>query len=127
MTSLIGPFPEMANGTLIHSQARVEVSYQLLVQKSDLFADDPTLGPCPYTLRTEILLADFREFVATLKGQPVTIKKDPFGGLSRFSDEFGFRDLMTRLSRFREFGELKEEALRLSALEERMNRLEALL
>jgi hypothetical protein len=116
----------MAVVTLVHPQARVEVSSRLLVRKSDLFADDPTLANSPYTLKSRVSLVVFWEFMSALEGTEVAIKNDNFGGLSQLSKEFGFQDLATRLSRFRDSGGYKEEAVRLSALEDRVDGLEAL-
>jgi hypothetical protein len=127
ITSLVDHFAKMAKVKLIHPQQRVEVLYRLLVRKSDLFADDPTLGASSYTLKSRVSLVDFRAFVAALKGKRMRIKKDNFGWLFQLSDEFGFEDLATRLSEFRESPLFKEEVVRLSALEGRMDRLEALI
>jgi hypothetical protein len=124
--SLVGHLSKMAKVALIHPQQRIEVSGRTLVQKSDLFAEDLTLGASPYTLKTQVSLADFQEFVAALEGKTVTIKNDNFRGLSQLCQEFGFQDLATQLSQFRESGDFKEDDVRLSALEERMERLEAL-
>jgi hypothetical protein len=116
----------MAKVTLIHPQDCVEVSGRTLVRKSDLFADNLRLTDSPYTLKSQVSLADFREFVAALEGKTVTITNDNLCGLSRLCDEFRFQEFMTQLSQFRESGDSKEEAVRLSALEERLYRLEAL-
>jgi hypothetical protein len=116
----------MANVTFIHSQARVEISGRTLVQKSDLFAHNLALTVSPYALKTQVSLGTFENFVAALEGKTVTIRNENFSGLSRLCDEFRFQDLSTQLSQFRESGDFKEEAVRLSALEERMDRLEAL-
>jgi hypothetical protein len=127
VTSLVGHFPEMAKVTLIHLQQCVEVSGRTLVQKSDLFANDLTLVSSPYALKSQVSLAHFREFMEALEGTEVTITNENFGGLSQLCQEFGFQAFVTRLSQFRQSGDFKEEAVRLSALEERMDRLEALI
>jgi hypothetical protein len=50
ITSLVGHFSKMANVMVIHPQQSVEVLYRQPVQKSDLFADDPTLATfSPYS------------------------------------------------------------------------------
>jgi hypothetical protein len=100
----------MAKVTLIHPQERVELLFRVLVRNSNLFADDPTLGASPYTLKSQVSLADFREFVAALKGQPVTITNGNFRGLSQLCEEFGSQDLAIQLSEFRASGNFKEEA-----------------
>jgi hypothetical protein len=120
-------FSAMAKVTLIHPQQRVDVSGRTLVQQSDLFADDLTLTNSPYTLKSQVSLTVFRDFVAALEGQTVTITNDNFSGLSQLCDEFRFRALAARLSQFRESSNFKGDAVRLSALEARMERLEALI
>jgi hypothetical protein len=115
----------MAMVTLIHPQERVEVSGRTLFQKSDLFAANVALGASPYTLKSEVSLADFRDFVALLKGQPVTITNGNFRGLSQLCQEFGFQDLGTQFSEFRDSSNFKEDSearCRLCSLEERMQR-----
>jgi hypothetical protein len=107
-------------------QQRVEVLYRQFVQKSDLFADDPTLATCSYALRSCVSLFDFGAFVAALKGERMMIKKHNFSGLLQLSDEIGFEDFATLLSQYRETCDFQEYAVRLSVLEERMDRLEAL-
>jgi predicted nucleic acid-binding Zn-ribbon protein len=64
--------------------------------------------------------------VTELEGKQVTIKNDNFSGLSRLCDKFRFRDFAAQLSRFRNSSNFKKEVVRVSALEERMDRLEAL-
>jgi hypothetical protein len=117
----------MAKMTLVHPQEGIEVLYRVLVRKSDLFADNTTLAASPYTLKSQVSIATFREFVAALEGKTVTITIDNFRGLSQLSKEFGFHDLEEQLTQFRESGAVTGEALRLSALEERMDRIEALI
>jgi hypothetical protein len=97
ITAPVGHFTKMAKVTLIHPQRRVEVSGRALVQKSDLFGDDLTFLNSPYTLKSRVSLAPFRDFVATLEGKPVTITNENLSGLSRLCDEFRFRGLAIRL------------------------------
>jgi hypothetical protein len=56
----------------------------------------------------------------------VPIKNDNFARVLQFCKEFGFQAFSTRLSDLRESGDFKEKAVRLSALEERMDRPAAL-
>jgi hypothetical protein len=79
-------------------------------------------------------LGDFRDFVSALEGVEVTIKNTNFRALSRLSEEFGFGDLTSRLSEFRNSSDFKEEPVLedsearafLSALEARLRQCEAL-
>jgi TolA-binding protein len=113
---------------LVHPHERFQVSYRMLVQKSDLFSDDPTLAGSPYTPRSQVSLSDFREFVSALDGKTVTINSENFRGLSRLCDELQFRNLAAQLSQFRGSDHFKKETtmkdsevrMRLSTLEERM-------
>jgi hypothetical protein len=114
--------------SLVHPQQRFDVLGELLVQKCDLFRDDPTLTVSPYTLTSQVSVSDFRTFVTALEGASVSITKDNLGGLTQLCKEFHFGDLEERLSQFRESDDLKEDVTlndfearkRLSALEERM-------
>jgi hypothetical protein len=97
------------------------------IRRKFLTSDTFRLPDSPYTLKSQVSLADFREFVAALEGETVTIKNDNLRGLSRLCDVLRFRDLATQLSQFREFVDFKEEAVHLLALEERLDRLQALI
>jgi hypothetical protein len=109
--------------SLVHPHETFQVSYRLLVQNSHLFANDPMLAACPYTLKSQVSLDDFRVFISALTGAAVTIKNDNFRGLSQLCEEFQFRDLAAQLSRFCDPDDLKEQLTgRLSALEERIHR-----
>jgi hypothetical protein len=118
----------MEKVTLVHPRKTFQVSGRLLVQKSDLFADNLTLVGSPYNVTSQVLLSDFQEFISALEGASVKITNSNFGGLSLLCDEFRFRDLARQVSEFRESGEFKEETTiedsearkRISALEERM-------
>jgi hypothetical protein len=126
---LFGPTFEMAKQVpLIHPQQTLQVLGKLLVQQCDLFGDDPSLTAFPYTVSSEVSLADFRAFVSALEGKTVTIRNGNFRGLTRLCDEFHFRDLAAQLSQFRKSNDFKEDETledlearkRLTALEERM-------
>jgi hypothetical protein len=93
VVSLVGHFPEMAMVTLIRPQKRLKVSGRILISQSNLFAGNLTLGASPCALKSQVSLADFREFVAALRGQPVAITNGNFRGLSQLCEEFGLRDL----------------------------------
>jgi archaellum component FlaC len=114
----------MAIVTLIHPQERVEVSSRLLVRKSDLFADDPTLANSPYSLKSQASPSDFREFIAVLEGTAVKVTNNNVKGLSQLCEEFRFRDFAAQLSQFRESGSFTENAAFLPALKKRILALE---
>jgi hypothetical protein len=62
------PF-EMAKAvTLVHPNARLHIPAKLLVNKCDLFSDDPGLAAVPYPLKSRVSLSDFQEFVSALEG-----------------------------------------------------------
>jgi hypothetical protein len=87
--------------TLVHPDATLQVSAPLLVFKCDLFVDDPGLAAFPYHLKSRVSVSDFREFVSALEGTTVKVTNNNIKGLLQLSDEFRFRDLITRLSQFR--------------------------
>jgi predicted RNase H-like nuclease (RuvC/YqgF family) len=114
--------------SLVHPQRTLQVSAKLLVQKCDLFGDDPTLTAFPYKVTSEVSLTDFRAFISALEGRTVTMSNGNIRGLTRLSEELHFRELSAQVSQFRESEEFKEEVTqedletrkRLAALEERM-------
>jgi hypothetical protein len=116
--------------SLIHPQQTLQVSAKLLVQKCDLFGDDPTLTTFPYEVRSQVSLTDFRAFISALEGKTVTINNGNIRGLARLCEELHFRELAAQVSQFRESEEFKEEGTlkdfearkRLAALEERIQR-----
>jgi hypothetical protein len=68
----------MVKVTLIHPGGAFHVSYQMLVQKSQLFADDLTLTSSPYNVSSQVSVSNFREFVSALEGDAVRIKNNDF-------------------------------------------------
>jgi hypothetical protein len=92
--------------SLIHPHETLKVSAQFLAQKCDLFSDTPTFAISHYSLKSQVSLSDFREFVSALEGAPVTITNNNFTGLSHLCDEFHFHDLAAQLSQFRKSGNL---------------------
>jgi hypothetical protein len=53
--------------SLVHPQERFQVLEKLLVQKCDLFMDDPLLVASPYTVRSEVTQSDIRTFATALE------------------------------------------------------------
>jgi hypothetical protein len=126
---MFGHLPEMSKTVaLVHPHETFHISPTLMVQKCDLFRNDPTLTASPYNVKSQVSLSDFREFVSALQNTAVKITNNNFEGLSRLCDEFGFRDLVGRLSEFRASADFKEQTAtedlearkHISALEERM-------
>jgi hypothetical protein len=113
---------------LLHPHETFQISPTLIIQKCDLFMNDPMLIASPYNVKSPVSLSDFRQFLSLVKGTTVKITNNNFKGLSQLCDEFGFRDLVGRLSEFRASDDFKEQATtedlearkRISALEERM-------
>jgi hypothetical protein len=118
----------MTKVTLVHPSEAAQLLGRLLVLKCDLFANNMELTISPYTLKSQVSLSDFRDFVSALEGIDINITNHNFKGLSQLCDEFGFRDLTAPLSQFRESEDFKKETtnkdldvcVRLLALEERM-------
>jgi hypothetical protein len=84
--------------SLVHPEEALSVSTELLVAKCHLFADHLLMSGAVYTLKSQVRLADFREFVSALKGTQLSITDENFRGLSKLSTEFGFHDLSVQLS-----------------------------
>jgi hypothetical protein len=111
---------------LSHPNETVELQAQVLTRECTLFRANPSLIDVPYSLKSVVSVADFREFIATLSGRPISITNDNFTGLSLLCKEFGFDSLSSRLSEFRSSPDLSDTfsiedidaRVRLSALEE---------
>jgi hypothetical protein len=110
--SLVGHFSKMAKVKLIHPQQRVEISGRILVQKSDLFTDNLAFITFPYTLKSQVSIVSFQDFVAAVDDKAVTIKNNNFSGLSRLCDEFRFRDLGRGFHKFWNLGILRKRRCR---------------
>jgi hypothetical protein len=63
---------------LVHSHETFQISPTLMVQKCDLFMNDPTLTASPYNVKSPVSLSDFREFVSAMKGTTVKITNNNF-------------------------------------------------
>jgi hypothetical protein len=99
------------NVALVHPYKTLHVPVPLLVDKCDLFADNPSLTAIPYHVKSNVSAADFREFVSALEGTEVNVTASNFSGLSKLSDEFHFRDMAELLSHFLECGDIEDEAV----------------
>jgi hypothetical protein len=114
----------MALVELVHPQGSHQISVVPLINKCDLFKNNPGLTISPYRVESGISLDDFRDFVSALDDKPINIKNRNFPGLSQLSEEFGFQSLSKKLSADRRSPGLSSaqtaECLsRISALEER--------
>jgi hypothetical protein len=105
---------------LVHPHETFRVSARLLVNRCDLFANDPGLAATPYRLNSQVSLSDIQEFISALEGTTVKVTNTNSRGLSQLCEEFRFRDLSAQVLQFRESVDVKEEAIFLSALAERM-------
>jgi hypothetical protein len=118
----------MATLLLVHPLESITLLCRTLVQKCDLFADDPALTVSPYSVKSEVPVSDFRDFVSAIEGLPFSITPSNFRGLSQLSTEFGFASLSSQLSDFLDSPHFTptppltewEARLRLSSMEERM-------
>jgi hypothetical protein len=70
-----------------------------------LFTKDASLLRAPYTLKSIVSLADFRDFVTALADRPHRITSTYFAGLLRLCEEFGSESLSARLSDFQPLGD----------------------
>jgi hypothetical protein len=95
--------------SLIHPQQRFQVLEKLLIQKCDLFKDNPSLTTSPYIVRSHVSQSDFGTFVSALEGSSVPLTKDNMGGLSLLCEEFQFGELSECLSQFRDSDDFKED------------------
>jgi hypothetical protein len=80
----------------------VPVPDKLLVNKCDLFGDDPKLVAFPYYLKSHGSLSASREVISVLEGTTVKVMNNNFRGLSQLCEEFLFRDFSGWLPQFRE-------------------------
>jgi hypothetical protein len=114
--------------TLVHPDETFHVPCQLLIQKCDLFINNPMLMSSPYALKSQVSHSVVCEFLSALQGNAITITRNNLMGLSFLCEELGFGDLTAQLSQFRNCDDFKKEPtmedsearMRLSAVEERM-------
>jgi hypothetical protein len=105
---------------LVHPGQTVQVSHERLASQCELF-NDPALFAAPYTVRSSVVLAIFRDFVRALNKETFELTNDNFDGLSLLCAEFGFRAFSANLSAFRASAAFRadtEARLRIAALEE---------
>jgi hypothetical protein len=96
----------------------------LLVDKCDLFADDPGLAAFVYHLKSHVSLSDVRSFVSALEDTTVKVTNNNFKELLQLCEKFRFRELAGQALQFRESGNFTVDAMLLSALKERILAIE---
>jgi hypothetical protein len=92
----------MSSIILVHPKENCEVVGLNAILKCNLFQNNITFAAVPYKIRSSVPLDIFRQFVAVLNGNPVTITEANLTGLLLLSEEFGFEALGTQLSEFRQ-------------------------
>jgi hypothetical protein len=105
--------------TLQLGSAAIPVAREALLRQCTVFADDPTLLPSIYPIRSQVSLPVLRDFVSFIEGRDVAVTPANIGGLWELSSEFGFDRLLERFSQCA--GSVDVQArTRLSAYEERL-------
>jgi hypothetical protein len=94
------PFEMAKVVDLVDPNATLQVSARLLINKCDLFFNDPELTALPYHLKSRVSVSDFREFISALEGTTVKVTSNNFKGLSQLCEEFHFRDLWHFLTKY---------------------------
>jgi hypothetical protein len=102
----------------------LNVSVVVLINKCDLFKNNPALIITPYRVEFLVSLEDFQDFITALEDKPTDIKDRNFPGLSQLSEEFGFQALLGKFSFHRRSAGLSDAQTaecrsRISALKER--------
>jgi hypothetical protein len=83
---------------LVHPQGSHQISVVSLINKCDLFKNNPGLTIAPYRVQSRVSLEDFKDFVSTLEDKSININDRNFPGLSQLFEEFGFQALSKKLS-----------------------------
>jgi hypothetical protein len=114
----------MALVELVHPQGSHQVSVVPLINKCDVFKDNPALTIAPYRVQSGVSMDDFQDFVSALEDNSIDIKDRNFPGLSQLSEESGFQTLLAKLSAHRRSPGLSDAQTaecrsRISALEKR--------
>jgi hypothetical protein len=117
---------------LVHSSETREVQGIHLVNKCSLFRTNLTLLVQPYSIRSTVSPANFRDFAGALEDAPITITTENFCDLAQLCHEFGYEDLGRRVTEFRESSnstipttELLNAIARISQLERQVAALTA--
>jgi hypothetical protein len=78
---------------LVHPEEQCEVPAAEAITKCTLFQKNPSLADSPYSLRSQVSLPIFRQFVSVIEGNAVEITAANIAGLSRLCREFGFDEI----------------------------------
>jgi uncharacterized coiled-coil protein SlyX len=116
----------MDSVTLLHPEETFTIPALQAKTKCSLFQQNPTLLVSPSRLQSSVSLSIFREFLSELAGNAINITDTNFTELQRLCEEFGFTELVAKLSEFRPSIDFKEEEDanvrgRIAALEEKTN------
>jgi hypothetical protein len=90
----------MTSVTLVHREATFTVPVIQAITKCNLFRNNVILAATPYSVQSPVSLSIFQEFVSELEGKAVLITSTNFPGLQLLSEEFGFQEFSTQLSKF---------------------------
>jgi hypothetical protein len=94
-----------------------------VMNKFNLFQNNPTLSVSPHRVQSSVSLSIFREFISALEGHAINITNTNYTELHRLCAEFGFAELSAKLSEFRPSIDFKEAETRgrIAFLEEKSN------
>jgi hypothetical protein len=111
----------MAAVTLVLGEEAFTATSEPLGLACDVFAAGGS--PSRYRVQSRITLDHFQSFLEAVKGKDIQITNENVSGLSQLCAEFGFRNLSSKLSAFRDFPLFRDSAdaearSRISALEE---------
>jgi hypothetical protein len=101
----------MAVATLVHRMEEKQIEAQRLIRKCGLFKRDEELFGFPYAIKATVALEVFHDFVSELEGNRVKVTNENFPGLSLLCEEFRYKHLEKRLSKFQV--SLKDDEVRL--------------
>jgi hypothetical protein len=88
-------------GRSVHPQGSHQVSVGSLINKCDLFKNNPGLVTAPSRVESGVSLEDVQNFVSVLEDKSININDRNFLGLLQLSEEFGFQLLSKKLSAHR--------------------------
>jgi hypothetical protein len=121
----------MSTVPLVHSSETRQVEGVHLVNKCSAFRTNLTLLAQPYSIRSAVSPASFKDFSDALEDAPITITSENFCDLTQLCQEFGYEELGRRVTEFRESSdstvptrELLNAIARVSQLEHQVAALE---
>jgi hypothetical protein len=93
---------QMSAVTLVHPSESRQIQGLHLVTKCTLFRLNLALLAQPYSIQSDVTVANFRDFAGALQDAPITITSQNFCELAQLAHEVGFEDLERRVTEFRE-------------------------